>query len=62
MATYGLEIIFETANQYRTIKFSTGNCTTPQEAEQELKQWLDSHPTLMGQKVNCDIRKIVFED
>ena len=58
---YGIKVVLETENQYRPATFSVDECNSPEEAEKELKQWLDKKKELMDHVVNQRIVRSVVE-
>ena len=62
MTEYGIELVLETENQYRTVKFSVAKEPTPEEAEKKLDAWIKKHPKLLKKAINKDIHTLVFEE
>jgi len=58
---YGIKLVLETENQYRPATFSVDECSTPEEAEKKLKEWIDKKKELMQHVINQRLVKSVME-
>ena len=61
MVKYGIKIVLETENQFRPTTFSVDECSSIEQAEAELKQWINKKKELMSHAINQRLIKETLE-
>lgn len=55
---YSKEVVLETINNFRTMRFFVDHCTSTKECDDELKRWIKEYPELLEIKSNRDILRM----